>query len=1306
MKKLIILVLLCVSTFTFAQYSMVNYNGSEIETCSATLTLGSYNAGQILTLLINSNSSSETHSKISITQYSFPIGTSLCIYDGSNEAAPLLACYDNHTTGGMIGTEATDNNESGSLYLVFTSGVTGASFSANINCRLSCIDREVNIVSSSPSINPEGYIDVCWNQAEGESFPVMFTAEGTYPELSYPCDDSNNMFYWDFGDGSPIYSGMGLTTVTHAFQARQGFEVSVTIIDEYDCSNTNANIQKVRVSLAPEFVGSQTSISPAMICQGEPVIASTEYIDSSYWESFFLPIVNIPQSLPDGSGICYESDLFISTYESGSIIESIDDFVALHMSICHTYLGDLTMFLICPNGQTVQLGIQGGGGCNLGNPPAEGYWYLITPQATSTMQVSASSLTTLPAGNYASYQSLDGLIGCPLNGNWKLRICDNWAADQGTLFGWWIELNENITPEIWSYEQTYENAYWWGVLGSALDEPINTNYITGTYITTSTPDFDAEQPIGFRVVDNFGCYSDTILYVSVLAMDNPTCCTPPATSAGVDIEICGLTAQANAVITLGNAGEWSFLSGPGSAIFSDPSNPQTQITVTHFGEYKFVWKEMSAANQFCYDLDTISVNYIESPNPAISIIPNICIGDYAVQIEATDIGILSTSPFTDQLDLSTGQFTPTDPGIYTITNTVINQCPGGETIGATTITVHDNIQVISISEECSPGGYDPEDLLLSWEVVGSNGNPINNYFINGVPVFPASSYHEEILQTPANYSFTISDANSCSEIEISGYRDCTCPLYSGTFASIDMIEICGSTCTSGLLDHNADQNTNSESGIFEFIIHTGDFTPLAYSSDANFCINDFAGSFNTVYYINAVCGLPGTGGHADLTNSCKSISASIPIIWNQIPIANAGDVIDICGNLAQLSANELLIGENGYWTTLSNISATNSTNIFMPNPWVISNDYGNIELIWHLYANNCTSTDTVIVNFKEIPQPNAGDDYIACGNIAVLCAEASISGSTGYWTANGLVFSQPNSFITQAWAINASSYSVTFTETANGCSGSDEIICHFMNNLDVNVSPGIDTVCGLTTNIQVFGDNVGSGYWVANLSGTNIAPVPYPNFSPFSTSPAAAISHLEFPSGSDILAIDFLWVQGEIEGEQCYANALKTIVFTNEPVIPTCPEDIIITDNEPFNLSGALPSGGYYSGEGVVDNVFYQDGLSGSYEITYTNEGYGNCQQTCSFIILVSTAVNNPNTATDIYLYPNPNDGRFTLLIKNLTQKSQCSIYNISGKEIFSTTLSETGDNSVNLDLNLVPGMYFIKIINEDLVSTLKMIVE
>ncbi|MGB1944643.1 MAG: proprotein convertase P-domain-containing protein, partial [Flavobacteriales bacterium] len=99
----------------------------------------------------------------------------------------------------------------------------------------------------------------------------------------------------------------------------------------------------------------------------------------------------------------------------------------LFMNFEHSYMGDLIISFICPNGQSIQVHDQGGTNTFLGEPvdndadpdtPGIGYDYSWAPDATNGTWSDNAGLGTLPAGAYESVQTFANLDGCPLNGVW------------------------------------------------------------------------------------------------------------------------------------------------------------------------------------------------------------------------------------------------------------------------------------------------------------------------------------------------------------------------------------------------------------------------------------------------------------------------------------------------------------------------------------------------------------------------------------------------------------------------------------------------------------------------------------------------------------------------------------------------------------------------------------------------------------------------------------------------------------------------------------------------------------------------
>lgn len=193
--------------------------------------------------------------------------------------------------------------------------------------------------------------------------------------------------------------------------------------------------------------------------------------------------------LPDGTGVSYTNDINITGFNIGQSLNSIQQINAICATLEHSYASDLSIELIAPNGNTIQLKGVGNTGsgvytCNLGEPVASGptdmwsssnltagvgyqYCWSLNPTYGTMFDVISPThpgppptynYTTLagntytdyylPAGSYTPRQSFYGLLGAPLNGNWQLRVTDNYPQDNGYLFDWSISLSADLPDSI------------------------------------------------------------------------------------------------------------------------------------------------------------------------------------------------------------------------------------------------------------------------------------------------------------------------------------------------------------------------------------------------------------------------------------------------------------------------------------------------------------------------------------------------------------------------------------------------------------------------------------------------------------------------------------------------------------------------------------------------------------------------------------------------------------------------------------------------------------------------------------------
>ncbi|MBX3231472.1 MAG: proprotein convertase P-domain-containing protein [Labilithrix sp.] len=173
-----------------------------------------------------------------------------------------------------------------------------------------------------------------------------------------------------------------------------------------------------------------------------------------------------PLALPDGNdgeGVPYESKLKFKGFDPDKTIASEKDLVKICVTMEHSWLRDLEIKLISPDGKEAILtdfrGRQGNG-LSMGEPNrlddkarpvagkgAEYCWSADAPNP-AMLDSEAAKHKILPKslapGSYRPAKSLDSLVGSELNGEWTLRVTDRWSEDNGFIFGWSISFDPSL----------------------------------------------------------------------------------------------------------------------------------------------------------------------------------------------------------------------------------------------------------------------------------------------------------------------------------------------------------------------------------------------------------------------------------------------------------------------------------------------------------------------------------------------------------------------------------------------------------------------------------------------------------------------------------------------------------------------------------------------------------------------------------------------------------------------------------------------------------------------------------------------
>ncbi len=169
---------------------------------------------------------------------------------------------------------------------------------------------------------------------------------------------------------------------------------------------------------------------------------------------------------------CYGIDMPMFNANYNEVIDDVEDILSICVNIEHSYVGDLSFSLYCPNGAHIDLFVTTDslqhGGAFLGmpnlndgadacdssqNPQGRGWNYCWSQQSNYSYQgnlhdlsYGSSPIDSTNRMNNSNYivpqQSFNGLIGCPIDGYWGLQVCDKWEHNEnGYLFSWSMTLN-------------------------------------------------------------------------------------------------------------------------------------------------------------------------------------------------------------------------------------------------------------------------------------------------------------------------------------------------------------------------------------------------------------------------------------------------------------------------------------------------------------------------------------------------------------------------------------------------------------------------------------------------------------------------------------------------------------------------------------------------------------------------------------------------------------------------------------------------------------------------------------------------
>lgn len=606
----------------------------------------------------------------------------LSIYDGDNTSATFMGSYTGDDLQNVI-VSGTVFNLTGCLTLVFQSNGTGTGvWAAGFSCTIPC-QNPLAVASMSEPVPAL----VC----QGES--VSFDGSASYAQPGYTI----TQYLWDFDDGT-VDSTSG-AVVDHVFTEPGEHVVQLYLTDDNGCKNLNLVDQQVLVSTTPSFAltseSQETCLGATVSIYGEAEpVTWTGIPDANFGDGVYLP---------DDVGLPFSSSLNFQQFDPGQTVTNVSNIESICVDMEHSFMGDLVLQVICPNGQTMILHQQGGSGTFLGSPydgdsdeaPVQGecWHYCWSPGATNGTWVDNSSVggtpNTLPSGEdwtgqalapgtYEPVQSFNNLIGCPLNGEWTYQSTDLWGADNGFICAWEINFDPAIIPDVTTFTPS---------IGSEADSSQWEGGTTPDYVSADgdtavfTADTPGDHAFVYTVTDNFGCTYDTTITVTVNPAFNA--------NAGPDQTICNNAVQLSASVQNSSGQAMSYtwsppegLSNPNTANPSALPDNTTTYTLTAY----------VTGHPECSDTDEITISLDPGVNPGQDTAISVCM--YPPSFDM--VTMLGGTPNAGGTWVYNGQPVPAifDPttspaGVYTYTVTSDLGCSGSADLTITLLDATD-----------------------------------------------------------------------------------------------------------------------------------------------------------------------------------------------------------------------------------------------------------------------------------------------------------------------------------------------------------------------------------------------------------------------------------------------------------------------------------------------------------------------------------------------------------------------------------------------------------------------------------------
>lgn len=584
----LLLILFIINTTTAQELPIT---GGDITSCSGFLvdsgaSAGEYSANEDITITICPEAP-ETIINLDFFVFDLGEGDEMTIYDGSTTSDPLIGVYTNND---IQSTDITSTN--GCLTIQWSSdGTENGNFGAEISCGAPCV---------APIVVIENEQEVPILGCPG----TILTFDGSNSEFFN--DGIIGSFSWDLGDGT--IDTESWPTISHEYTEPGGYVIELYITDSNGCESTNFVSLVVLIATEPE-VNIELE-SP--VCLGSDASYDVEAVyQPTAWTQISGGISGGEIYIPDDQTQSFSSTIEVTGFSPLDVIDEASDLDYFFINFEHSFMGDLVIQFECPNGQTITVHQQQGGGTQLGVPdqddgtgPGTGYDYWWTSDSNNgTWETESASYTTLPSGEYQSVQPWSNLNGCPLNGVWTIEITDMWGADDGYIFDWSLAFDPELNPNLINFTPSIgggaDSTFW------EINPTITSTTDDGNGLTLSFEETGVYEYI-YTLVDNFGCTYSQDYQIEVL--------NGPIADAGEDIILCNEDGSLEASVTVGESPfnsaiyQWTPSNNLSSSSILTPNVVDLSNTAT------YIFSTYPVGNPQCVTTDSVIVTVMDLPN--------------------------------------------------------------------------------------------------------------------------------------------------------------------------------------------------------------------------------------------------------------------------------------------------------------------------------------------------------------------------------------------------------------------------------------------------------------------------------------------------------------------------------------------------------------------------------------------------------------------------------------------------------------------------------------------------------------------